>query len=214
MLLGRAPLWALWVADGPGASHTWELHCCWPKAWPPRCPVPAPSCTSVLSVGGRQLQLFPLPVSVVSLFPLPGFCFNLSVAEMQSTQRAYFYQRFPILHLEPGDWPLECRPRVWCIQGCAANASARFSLPVGSSACLCPFPCLALGLWAGSSPHTHHRPPVEKRANGSLCLDIWGFQVVDVKRKDCLKLQYVFRAPPHKGGVLLLEWLPLSQHVV
>lgn len=33
------------------------------------------------------------------------FCFNLSVAEMESTQRAYFYQRFPILHLEPGDWP-------------------------------------------------------------------------------------------------------------
>lgn len=45
-----------------------------------------------------------------SLLPLPGFCFNLSVAEMQSTQRAYFYQRFPILHVEPGDWPPEWRP--------------------------------------------------------------------------------------------------------
>lgn len=29
---------------------------------------------------------------------------SLSVAEMQNVQRAYFYQHFPILHLEPGDW--------------------------------------------------------------------------------------------------------------
>jgi len=28
---------------------------------------------------------------------------SLSVAEMQNVQRAYFYQHFPILHLEPGD---------------------------------------------------------------------------------------------------------------
>lgn len=28
---------------------------------------------------------------------------SLSVAEMQKVQRAYFYQHFPILHLEPGD---------------------------------------------------------------------------------------------------------------
>lgn len=52
---------------------------------------------------GRLVVAF--SVSVTPSSSLPGFCFNFSVAEVQSTQRAYFYQRFPILHLEPGDWP-------------------------------------------------------------------------------------------------------------
>lgn len=70
----------------------------------------APRLTVLLPLLDRLMAL-ELCFSAVSFgfsSPLPGFCFNLSVAEMQNTQRAYFYQRFPILHLEPGDWP----PRV------------------------------------------------------------------------------------------------------
>lgn len=51
--------------------------------------------------------------------PLPGSCFNLSVAEMQNTQRAYFYRRFPILHLESGDWLPGVGSLVWHTQDCA-----------------------------------------------------------------------------------------------
>ena len=70
--------------------------------------VPAPPhFTAFPPLLGRPvaLELFSFLVSVRSSFPPAWFCFNLSVAEMQNTQRAYFYQRFPILHLEPGDWP-------------------------------------------------------------------------------------------------------------
>lgn len=120
------------------------------------------------SIGGPSLKhtglqppslpvLFPLllrtlvalkPVLFLSLIfpsPLPGSCFNLSVAEMQSTQRAYFYRRFPILHLESGDWlpalGLLCAiPRAVYV----LHVSVLFSLPHGSSCLAVPVSCAAL----------------------------------------------------------------------
>lgn len=49
-----------------------------------------------------------------------GFFFDVSVAEMQNVQRAYFYQHFPILHLEPGDWETRvlCRVMWFLLEPC------------------------------------------------------------------------------------------------
>lgn len=95
-----------------------------------------------------------------SLLPLPGFCFNLSVAEMQSTQRAYFYQRFPILHLEPGDWPPGVAALVCGASRAVASASAASSCPL---ALLPDCPALVRpALWEGSP---HRRPLVENQPN-------------------------------------------------
>lgn len=77
-----------------------------------------------------------------SPFPLPGSCFNLSVAEMQNTQRAYFYRRFPILHLESGDWLPLVGSVVWRTQDCACFCFIFLTpwLPLPGCACslCCP----------------------------------------------------------------------------
>lgn len=99
---------------------------------------------------GRLVALeFSFLASVGSSFASAWCCFNLSVAEMQSTQRAYFYQRFPILHLEPGDWP----PGVLTLVCGASRAVWGTLLPSVPTPWLflpdCPFPWSAPGLWAG-----------------------------------------------------------------
>lgn len=77
---------------------------------------------------------------------------------MQSTQRAYFYRRFPILHLESGDWlpalGLLCAiPRAVYV----LHVSVFLSLPHSSSCLAVPVPCAALG----SCPlYACHRPPI------------------------------------------------------
>lgn len=90
--------------------------------------VPVPCLSALPPLLGRLVAsaLCVLTVSVGVSSLLPGFCFNLSVAEMQSTQRAYFYQRFPILHLEPGDWP----PGVASLV-CGASRPVRQTLLLG-----------------------------------------------------------------------------------
>lgn len=62
---------------------------------------------------------------------------------MQSTQRAYFYRRFPILHLESGDG----LPAVASLCGLprTVHVSVSFSLPHGPSCLPVPVPCAALG---------------------------------------------------------------------
>lgn len=72
-----------------------------------------------------------------SLSPLPGSCFNLSVAEMQNTQRAYFYRRFPILHLESGDWLPGVGSLVWHTQDCARFCLTPWLLLPGCACSLC-----------------------------------------------------------------------------
>lgn len=128
---------------GPSLNHT--------GLQPPSLPVLLPLLLRALVA----LKLFFLSL----IFPsLPGSCFNLSVAEMQSTQRAYFYRRFPILHLESGDWlpalGLLCAiPRAVYV----LHVSVLLSLPHGSSCLAVPVSCAALG----SCPlYACHRPPI------------------------------------------------------
>lgn len=105
------------------------------------CSIPA-SCICLSSLVDWLLEA-DLFLSLLSPSPPPGSCFNLSVAEMQSTQRAYFYRRFPILHLESGDG----LPAVASLCGLprTVHVSVSFSLPHGPSCLPVPVPCAALG---------------------------------------------------------------------
>lgn len=141
----------------PGCLHVWGVTR-WPRALLRRFPAPTPIAFPPLLLGRLvALESFFLIVSVGFSLSSAGFCFDLSVAELLSAQRAYFYQRFPILHLEPGDWPPSgvC---VWCIRSCARSASASFPPALGS--CCLPIP-LVCPWAAGQAP-----PPCPPQASG------------------------------------------------
>lgn len=96
---------------------------------------------------------------------------------MQNTQRAYFYQRFPILHLEPGDWLWSGGPRVWCIQACASALFRTGWLFLPASA-------LAPGL-PGFMGRFLLRPPVAGLLKKARQWGLFGYLrlLVDLKRK-------------------------------
>lgn len=136
-------LWLCWPQTSHSAFHTWEVTGS-PKAGRAGS---RPHTAALPPLLGRLVVAF--SVSVTFSSSLPGFCFNLSVSEMQSTQRAYFYQRFPILHLEPGD----C---TWVASlVCGASRAVRQMLLLSFSyrwpfLPACPFPGLPLA--CGQAP--------------------------------------------------------------
>lgn len=137
---------------------------------------------------------------------------------MQSTQRAYFYRRFPILHLESGDWlpalGLLCAiPRAVYV----LHVSVLLSLPHGSSCLAVPVSCAALvscPLYACPRPpisFTHKEnhgktgflraPPRGRLLRAQLCV-LHEVQVqcvlLCVKWKgSCMILQQLFREHCH-----------------
>lgn len=181
LLSGRAPLQAASALEGCGAVHMTQGMTADPRLLPSFL-VPAPHCVSLLLPLGRLAAseyLFSLFLSV-SPSPLPGFCFNPSVAEMQRTQRAYFYQRFPILHLESGDWLLGVVSCVWRVPKPCENAVAEFSTPHPRP--VLPawlFPCTCADLGASGS-WARSRPPAEPASLGQVWL-LWNFMLYILK---------------------------------
>lgn len=164
-----------------------------PEGVPPRprspargSPITHPSAVPPLRGRPVALEFFFL-ASVDSSSPSAWFCFNLSVAELQSTQRAYFYQRFPLLHLEPGDCPPPgADPCVRCDTLLLSVPAPWLFLPDR------PCPRFAPHLWAGCLPRS------------------WKGGKTSIKIHILLK-----NCPLSKGGaVLLLGWLWASQHEV
>lgn len=153
------------VTDKPGASLCGRRSVALDQ--PPRfpsgsSPQPLLSSEAVLFVGSAGFSL-----------PLPGFCFNLSVAEMQSTQRAYFYQRFPILHLEPGDWP----PGVASVCGASRPVwhTLLLSFLCRGCACLTALPRSPPRACEQAPPRSLAQASARKPAPSGPCLDIGDF---------------------------------------
>lgn len=155
-------LWPGGQAPSAGSPSLWLTRACSPQASLHFC---------LSSLGYLEAVLF-LPL--IFPFPPPGSCFNLSVAEMQSTQRAYFYRRFPILHLESGDWLPACTG-VSCVAypGLCTFCTflSFFPYPMAPPAWLCLF-----SVSHSSCPqYVWHRPPLESHASEGLSWDVGSF---------------------------------------